>query len=424
LKSWWFVPAAVLLFAACDRETPLGVGQGLLPPGAVQTFEIVLDAERYLVRDTAFGDYTGPRDAPFLVLAHQFDGALNANALMRFIVPELITLPDTAGVSYIDTIPNWFAGNVRVVVDSLTLPDVDFQLALYHTAEVWDESATWSYRVDTLAVSHPWTVPGGRSGDFISRITVPAGTDTVLVPVDSLTIERWRQIEFGDRGALLVVETPGVRLRTSLPQLLLEGRPSQRPDTVVTATGVIDRATFIFEPEQPVTVGQPRVGGTPAWRTIYRLRERLDTISFACPGVPNCRVRLADAHINYAAMQLHPTAVPDGFRPEDDISLVAYLLFPTPQVPLQRSPLGDIAGFATAPATRFVAPVAPDAPPVEVQLTDLIRLASLSPEARGEQYLPTHFTVASGNQTFGFGVFESMPPLRLVISLARGLVLP
>jgi hypothetical protein len=233
LKSWCFIPAAVLLLAACDRETPTEAGAGLLPPGAVQTFEVILDAQRYLVQDTAFGLYTDPRDAPFVIIANEFEGELTSHALVRFSIPTLLTVPDTAGVPRLDSVPNYFAGSVRMVIDTSVAAGQSVQIAVYHTVEGWDASATWTHRIDTAGVGVPWSVPGGARGELVGRVTVAANADTVIVPVDSLDIARWLEIADGSRGALVVIETPDVRLRTSIPALFLEARPSLRPDTVI-----------------------------------------------------------------------------------------------------------------------------------------------------------------------------------------------
>lgn len=418
----WFIPVALLAMAACDQEAPTEIGAGLLPPGAVRTFEVTLPPERYLVRDTAFGLYTDPRDVPFVVVARDFDGALTSHALVRFSLPENLTVTDTAGSIRIDTVPNWFAGTIRMAVDSAFIPTQALQFAVYRTTEAWHESATWSLRGDTAGVQTPWSVPGGAPGALVARGTLAAGGDTLQIPVDSATIAAWGEIADGTRGALIVLETPNARIRTGLPTLHLEARPSLRPDTVYTAIAPAPQHTYIFTPELARSASDPRVGGTPGWRTIYQLRERLDTISFACPGVPNCRVRLGQAHINSASLVLQPVPTPLGFRPELNVTVAAYLLLPSPQVPLPRSPIGDFVGFASVPAASFVAPAGPA---VEIAMTDLIRLASLEPEVRGEQYLPTHFALLQSEpRTFGFGAFESMPPLRLVLSIARELQLP
>ncbi|CAN5853806.1 hypothetical protein BH23GEM9_BH23GEM9_18320 [soil metagenome] len=413
---------AALLAAACGQEVPTGVGAGLLPPDAVRTFEVILEPDRYLVYDTAFGQYTDPQDAPFIVVANQFEGGLNSNALVRFSIPASVTVTDATGVVRLDTVPNYFAGTVRMGIDSTLAPTAAVRLALYRAGEDWHGSATWTQRVDSGGVSLTWSVPGGTRGALVDTVTVAAGADSIVFNVDSATIALWADTSNASRGAIIVAETPGTRLRTSLPALFLEARPSVRPDTVATTIAAAPVHTWLFDPEPPLSVGIPQVGGTPAWRTVFRLRERLDTLSFPCPGVPNCRARLGDSHINYAAIRLQPRAMTSGFRPEAPITVAAYLMLPTEQLPLQRSPLGDLSGFVTIPASSFAAPAGPV---VEIAMTDMIRVASLNPDDRGTGFLPTHFALVPGEpRTFGYGVFEPMPALRLVISIAKELLLP
>ena len=47
------------------------------------------------------------------------------------------------------------------------------------------------------------------------------------------------------------------------------------------------------------------------------------------------------------ARLLQPVPTPLGFRPELNVTVAAYLLLPSPQVPLPRSPIGDFVGFAS-----------------------------------------------------------------------------
>jgi hypothetical protein len=186
--------------------------------------------------------------------------------------------------------------------------------------------------------------------------------------------------------------------------------------------GTIAR-TFLFEPTLPAVANEPRAGGTPGWRTVLQLRERLDTLSFACPGVPNCRFQLGDVTINHAGIRLQPMQPPPGFSPENDLTIAAYLMLPAPEVPLQRSPLSDLVGAAVAPRSSFLAP---GAPVFELAVTNLIATAATRPERRGTGFLPTHIALVSGLdvRTFGFAAFETMPRLRLVVSVAQEMQLP
>jgi hypothetical protein len=423
LKRWWLALCAPLAVAACGEETPTEAGAGLLPPDVVQTFEITLDPSQYLVGNIAYGDYTAVRDVDFAVIAGAFEGALNSRALTRFLLPTSVSVVDTAGVLRVDTDPVLIGGTVQLFVDTVRSTSGPVRLALYRTTEEWDQTATWVSRLDTAGVVVPWTMPGGARGVLIDTASFVTGTDSVRFRVDSATVAAWAGAGDEGSGLLVVAETPGSRLFTAVPRLLVDIRSTFRPDTVLQMLAGTAARTFIFEPELPLSAPEPRVGGTPAWRTVLQLQERLDTVSFACPGVPACRFRLGDVSINYAGIRLRPTQPPAGFSPEVDLNVAAYLMLPSPDVPLQRSPLSDVVGLGTAPRSSFLAP---GAPVFELAVTNLIAAAAQPPEARGTAFLPTHIALVSGLdvRTFGFGAFETMPRLRLVVSIARELQLP
>jgi hypothetical protein len=423
LKRWWFALPALLVAAACGEETPTEVGAGLLPTDAVRTFEIVLEPAEYMVFDTAFGEYSDVRDMDYSIIANMFEGALNSNALARFSVPLAINVTDTLDVSRIDTMATFIGGTVRVVVDTIRSVDAPVRLALYRTAEQWDPSATWQHRSDVDGVRLAWATPGGTRGALVDTATWTVGADTVRFRVDAATIAEWRDTTVAGRGALIVAETPGSRLRTSVPLLQVHATSTHRPDTVFTIGTITQARTFIFEPQLATVADHPRVGGTPAWRTILQLREGLDTLSFPCPGVPNCRFRLSDVTLNHAGLRLQPVMPPPGFSPESNVTIGAYLLLANPQLPLQRSPLGDLAGVASVPRSSFLAPAAPV---VELAITELIRLAIMSPERRGTTPLPRHIALVPSPEPrlFGVATFAAMPRLRLVVSTVQELQLP
>jgi hypothetical protein len=417
------VVLASLVAAACGEEGPTAVGAGLLPTDAVRTFEIVLEPHQYMVWDTAFGLYSEPRDMQFAIVAQQFEGALNSHVLARFTIPTSLSVPDTLGIMRLDTMPIYTGGTLRLLVDTARSTAPPVRLALYRTAQEWDASATWQHRIDTTGVQLPWTTPGGTRGPLVDTASYALEADTVVFRIDSATIAAWRDGADVTRGALITSQTADSRLRVGIPVLHLDARSTHNPDTVFNVSGSPTRRTFIFEPAQPVVSSTPRVGGTPAWRTILRLQERLDTLSFACPGVPNCTFRLSEATINNAGLRLQPVPPPPGMRPEADVVIGAYTIEPTALVPLQRSPLGNLIGVVTVPHTSFLAPAAPIA---EISITELIRAAVLPPERRGDVAVPTHIALVPGfdPRLFGFGTFASLPRLRLVVSIAQELQLP
>lgn len=413
-----------LAFAACGEEGPLSVGGELLPQDAIRTFEVVLDADRYLVWDTAFGLYSAPSDADFTILASEFEGALDSRALVRYSIPRTIQVRDAAGTIQVDSAPVFFAGHVRFIVDTLSSTPAPADVELYRTTEAWDRrTATWKLRVDSVGEQLRWSSPGGSPGRVISTAGYGAAGDTVMLPVDSATLALWADTSETARGAVIGVTSPGTRLRTSLPTLRLQARSEIDPDTVIELS-VAPGRTFIFSPEQPDSVAVPRVGGTPAWRTVLRLREGLDTVTVPCPGEPGCRVRLGATTINYAALVLQPQPSPAGFTPEAAFGVTAHILLASSRVPLQRSPVTSPVGSVeeAIPPSSFMAP---DAPAVELPLTEVLRLLTAN-AGTGEEFVPSYLALLPGgtNRTFGFGTFAEHPRLRLVLSMTQELQLP
>ena len=416
---------AALCMAACDQEAPTEVGGRLLPADAIRTFEVILEPDRYLAFDTAFGLYSLPAETDFAIIANTYGGAVNARILAQYTLPKTIVVIDSLGVLRTDSTPRFFSGDIQLILDSVatTLPAT---LEVFGTTESWDRlSATWTHRVDTAGARIPWTTAGGSPGSIVSTTNVTAGTDTVRLPVDSATLIAWRDTTNAGRGALITSATPNTRLRTTLPVLRVRARSSIRtPRDTVVETLVSPSRTWIFTPEQPDSTSAPRVGGTPAWRTIMRLKERLDTVTVPCPGEPNCRLQIGSAAVTFAALQLQPVPAPPGFEPELPLDLLANAVLPQTQVPLQRSPITDPVGglAATIPSSRFITP---NAPIVELIMTEFLA-AAFNPPFEGEALRPSHFALLQSGttRTFGFGTFAQRPRLRLVLTVARRLELP
>lgn len=420
MRRWLTVLGFPLLAAACDQEAPTGVGGGLLPPDGIRTFEVIIEPHRYLVWDTAFGLYSDAASADFLMVAQQFEGSLNGHTLARFNVPTTVTVVDPQGTIRADTLPEYVGGELRLFVDTLQSTTQTVRLALYRSAEAWHPSATWTSRLDTLGTTLPWAQPGGTRGALVDTASYVAGQDTVIFRVDPTTLVEWADTANAERGAIIVMETAGGRIRMFMPDLRVDMTSEIQPDTVVNAQAFLTAATFIFDPQPDEIAPAPRVGGTPAWRTMLRLQERLDTLTVPCPDVPDCRLRLDEVTINFAGIQLQPVPPPAGARPEGPLNIGAFLLLPSELAPLQRWPLGDFISSTTVPAERFTAPGAPLVP---IPITEYLRL--ITRPADLAQVPPLHLTLTTFDQrTFGFGSFAALPSLRLVLSIAKELQLP
>src|SRR5690606_23834968 len=104
---------------------------GPLLPGEVRSFEVILDASRFLVSDTAFSGFGRAFDVNYFVVANQYEGALNAHMLTRFEMPAAISVRNSAGQLRTDSAPVYFAAEILFRVDSIRTTSkgpLDFEL--------------------------------------------------------------------------------------------------------------------------------------------------------------------------------------------------------------------------------------------------------------------------------------------------------
>src|SRR5690606_41249015 len=88
---------------ACADEDPTGVGGPLVPGGAVRTFEIVLEAEDFLVSDTAVGGFVTQGQLLYRVLACGYEG-MTAHAVGR-LAPAPASATDAGSSGACRTVP-------------------------------------------------------------------------------------------------------------------------------------------------------------------------------------------------------------------------------------------------------------------------------------------------------------------------------
>jgi hypothetical protein len=399
---------------ACDREDPTTIGAPLVENGAVRTFEIILDPSQYLVRDTAFSSFAAqPTD--IMLLANTFEGVLSSNVLARYRVDPIIAITDTAGVIKVDSTPKLLRGRIIMKFDTVGSSRAGpVLLRLYRAAELWDTTATWRSRLPNVL----WTTPGGTRGALIDTATYATG-DSVVFRVDTLTLKQWRDSSATSPGVIVTVETPNTRLRATRPGLRVDYDPSFADTTVVVTTQPFS-AKFISDPVVPPVSSDPRVGGSPSsFRSVIELRPDIANLVIPCPFTPTCRVRLKDASIAGAALLLQPVPTQPGFTPELPVTVLAYTLLPTPQLPLIRSPLGAGAGFQTFAPSSFRA----DQPETPLEITGFVRdfVAPIDTTTFNSRYLAL---LQGGTVTFGYASFRGQPRLRLRLSVAQEIQLP
>ncbi|MEX1182274.1 MAG: hypothetical protein WEF86_03495 [Gemmatimonadota bacterium] len=421
MKRLLLTVCASVLVAACGEETPTGVGQILLPGESIETFEVILEADQYLVWDSSFGNYSRPSEVDLGILANAWGGSVDARVIVRYTLPRNIRVRVAGGSEQPDSLPLWFEGDIQIPMDTLVSPSGE--LSLHRSTETWDrESATWTLRVDTGGVALPWAVPGGSPGELAGTVAWATATDTAVLPVDSATIVAWADTTLAAGGGVISAGLPGTRMRIGPPLLRARARSTLNPDTVVEVT-LTPIHTFIFTPVLEPQSSDIRVGGVPAWRGVLRFREDLDSITVPCPGEPGCRVRLDQVGVNFAAIQLQPVPSPAGFDPELPLEVALHLMLPTPNVPLQRSPISNpIAGTAEIPGSTFLAP---GAPIVELGVTEVMRQAFEALVEGGPAPVTSVALLQSDTRTtFGFGTFAERPRLRLILTITKEMQLP
>jgi hypothetical protein len=416
--------ALIALFAlalpACDREDPTTIGAPLVENGAVRTFEVTLDASQFLVRDTAFSSFPPPFTL-FLIAANTFEGSVNAHEIFRFSVDPFVGVVNGDGEVVVDSTPKLERASLVFAVDTVASSyDGPVLMHLYRLAQTWDTAAvTWTVREMNGTTPVLWSQPGGTRGVLIDTATYVGG-DSVTFRVDTATVKLWRDSALSTPGAMLTVERPNTRIRTGRPVLRVDFHTSIG-DSTVTQSETPFALRFISDPPVPFSSPDPLVGGAPsAFRSVFEVRPDLADVTVPCPFTPTCRVRLKDASIAGADLILQPVASPAGFVPELPISVLAYTLQPTPQLPLIRSPLGFAAGFITVGPSSFRGTGQPATP---LSVTTFIRdlVTPVDTTAFSSRYLTL---LPGGTATFGYASFAGSPKLRLRLSVAQEIQLP
>ena len=420
-----FAPRGALLFAVlpflaalagCDDEPPTLGGDEFFPGGGRPvTLEVTVPAAEFLRQRAVYTNFTTQNSAGFLVLANQFDGALNAHGLVRFsgFPADVSFVQDGASFSVVPYTVR--SGLVVVRIDTLaSARPGPVTLEVYELAQPFDPgSATWELAVDTAGNRTPWTQPGGTRGPLLTTATLAAsGIDSVTFALDSVTLNRLRS---GDSPGLLLrpreantrLQVGGLRLNASVrPQAA--GAPR---DTTLTVNVESGPQTFVFTPQPPQPAGTLQAGGIYSTRTVFDI-DFLRPLP-GCPAGQTCApVTLADVRLNRVALLLRPLTTPNGYRPLTRLPLTLRTV-PEPELG-RRAPLGENALDVVEQSQ--VAIFEPADTVVEIPLT-----AYAFRVARGDT-LPTTFALLSedgtgGVPTFGVGIFDPAARLRIVYTL-------
>jgi hypothetical protein len=409
------VGALVLpLMIGCEDQLPTATGEDLFPGGTrPTTVELILEPEQFVLSATQLTDFTSPGGASFLLVARDFEGALNAHSLARFTgFPDSVTYTVDGTVRTEEDF-TYLDGAVVATVNPNASAAVATRLRLWALEQAWDTAGvSWTVAAGRTSPT-PWATPGGTRGELLAEtVWTPGDTiaaaDSVRFAVDSAAVARMAAAGF--HGVVVTSETPGSRVQLSRLALQTSVRPAAHPDTTLPFNFTGGPQAIIYTPGAAAVPGTFRVGGLTGDRAVISVNLAQQVPTCANPAVtPNCpMVPLRDVTINQASLLLTPVATPGGLRPlQPTATRVRRVLEPE----LGRAaPLGELLYADTLSATRFAQP---DGSPLSLDLT-----AALSTfNAQGMERLTMAVLTEPEGSAFGYIYFTDRPRLRIVYTL-------
>ena len=332
-----------LPFMACQEELPTATRDDLVPVEAV-SFEVVLPFEAFGSNLRVFGGFGSPAELPYAVLAHEYEGELEARALIGMRpYPTAATVTDSTGASRPDSSLTFVGGRIVAWFDTLTsVYDGPVDLALGTLDHPWHfGTATWQVAVDSISGYQEWPEEGaGPVTPLVSGTWDPAEADSVVFELDSAAVALWADTAAAAQGFRFDALTPGVRLETSIVRLFLSTRPSSNPDTLVDLLVQQRFRTFVYKPVLEAPESEMRVGGVPAWRTVFDMDfpAALDGPEELCQSV-GCPLTLKPEMINSAYLSLKTDTTTAAFRPSDSLRVDIREILQPERLP--KSPLGN-----------------------------------------------------------------------------------
>jgi len=437
------VPAALtalLVMGACTDEVPT-FDDGTAIPVDAETVEVLIPFSEFGRDFQVFGGFASQADLGRRFVAHEYRGDFDARTLVQigafpssisvFPEGESTTVPDSAYVP--------LGGDLIIRMDTSRLvPDEAVELAAGRMeAGEWDiRTAGWTLAVDTLGGVVPWDESGGGPATSLgSTMWDPQEADTLVIPVDSATMNQWRDAdESVNRSVRVESRSPGHLLDVNSVELRAHLQSSVNPDTVVTVVRGSVGTTFIYTPEPGVTQEEIRIGGAPARRAYFRveLPDRFEEGSAACELLASCPIELTRDRVVYAGLVMQTRPVdPPAFAPLDTLRLDVRPALAVDRIP--RSPLG----LPVQPAPRILPPgvfAEEGSTRVEVPMTRYIQDLLGRPEddpGQEQEELPSTVALLSPAEPSGFqfgSLFgpgtEKEPFLRLILTITDGVQLP
>ncbi|HET8654979.1 MAG TPA: hypothetical protein VFL93_05660 [Longimicrobiaceae bacterium] len=344
--------------AACDNKVPTATGRDLFPGGSAPiSVDLVLPASDFVLRDTVY-DFGQLHDVPYLVVAHQFDGALEAHGLASFgDFPDSVAYPagGTSTESY-----TFGTGRVITQIDSATsTPNATpVSLRLWLLEQSFDSATvTWANASDQGGNPVAWKTAGGTLGRLIGETTWTPGDsvhlDTLTWTIDSAAVQALATHQAS--GVAVTAATAGSRLIIRTLRLIASVHPASAPDTVVPLAPSSGKQTFIVNAPPPTPPGVLRVGGITQARSVLQLDLSRPVPACAHPETtPDCpSIPLSDVTLDRALLLFTPVPVTSGYRP---VSTATLSLRRLAEPELGRlAPLAGVLAQADASPALFLA---------------------------------------------------------------------
>jgi len=413
----------------CADETPTSNREDLFPL-TVQTVEVRIPFDQFGSDFQVLGGFGSPVSLNQGLLARDFGDGLEARTLTRFQrFPAAVSARDTTGTLRSDSSATFLGGRVLLVMDSIRTPDQPVLIRAGALERPWHaRTASWDWAVDTVGAREPWPEPGAGPVTVLDEATWdPAEGDTLTLDVDSATVASWSDTTDLSRGVRLEVEDPGVRISLQTVVLRLDARPSINPDTTVVVTVLPQDLTFVYDPLPDPPPDGMRVGGVPAWRTVFgvSLPETLDGPDELCQQL-GCPFEVTPGAVNFAALVLTTRASPVAFQPDDTLALDVRPVLTPDRLP--KAPLGSaLTGFLTLPSEYFSTDPGRQ---IIVPITRFVRDAVRGTTEQGTfapntlALLSTFEPVSLSFASFAGPGSADEPVLRLILSPDEGVQLP
>ena len=327
----------------CQEEITATLDGDLVPVDAV-TVDVTLPFSEFARDLEGWGGYGRPHELSQDIVARSFEGSLDARVLNGFYpYPVYATVKDSTGVFVADSALTFVGGRVVVRFDTISaVHDGPVEIAVGALPREWDyRSVGWDVAVDSVGDRQLWDEAG--AGPVIPLGTViwdPAEGDSAVIEVDSAHIALFADTAAAEAGVRLDVVTEGARLDLAGMTYQLDTRPSVHPDTLVTLFVTNRWRSFIYDPVPDPPAGEIRVGGVPAWRSVFtfEMPDSLYGPTELCEAV-GCPLALTGQSLISASLILTSRAPPAAFQPVDSLFMDVRPVLEPSRLP--KSPLGS-----------------------------------------------------------------------------------